>query len=88
MAGLAGAAGLYWFQTSYRGPSMEEMMPGYSAANQRQTSILYGHAGKMMWQWHETFAHPETQAGLVLLFAVVIAAGCFRVAWLDAHNER
>jgi len=84
-----GAAGLlYFLETHNAGPSMEDLMPGYSEANSRQMGLYYGHAGELMWGWQEDLARPGAQAGIIIAVASLVALGCFRVAWLDAQEDR
>lgn len=84
-----GAAGLlYFLETHNAGPSMEDLMPGYSQANSRQMGLYYGHAGELMWSWQEDLTLPGTQAGIIVAIATLVALGCFRVAWLDAEEAR
>ncbi len=87
-AGIIAASVTYWLETRHVGPSLDELLPGYSRANSRQMGIYYGHAGKMMWEWREVLARPETHAALILVLAAVIGIGCLRVAWLDADRAR
>ncbi len=86
--GLGAAGTLYWLETHSTEPTMEQLLPGYSAANSRVMGEYYGHAGEMMWEWREDLAQPGTQAGIVLVVAAIISAGCFRVAWLDAERAK
>lgn len=86
-AGLALAAILYWIETRHAGPSMEELMPGYTRANLRQTGILYGRAGRTFWDLSQAVMRPEVQAIAIAVISTLVAIGCFRVAWLDDHPE-
>ena len=86
--GTSTAGLLYWLETRSAEPGMEELMPGYSAANSRVMGIFYGHAGQMMWQWREDLAQPETQAALILAVTAIGVLGCLRVAWLDAQRAK
>jgi hypothetical protein len=79
------AALLYWIETRHAGPSMEELMPGYTRANLRQTGILYGRAGRTFWEISQTLARPDVHAIAIIGVSVLVAVGCFRVAWLDDH---
>src|SRR5262249_32352901 len=63
-AGVVSGALLYWIETRDAGPTMEELMPGYSRANSRLMGIYYGHAGQMMWEWRQGLAQPATQAAI------------------------
>ena len=85
--GTLGAALLYWIETHHAGPSMEQLMPGYTRAHLRQTGILYGHAGQTFWELSQTMARPEVHAAAIVGVSVLVAIGCFRVAWLDDHAD-
>src|SRR5690349_2290209 len=65
-AGIAGAALLYWIEIRRAGPSMEQLMPGYTRANLRQTGILYGRAGQTFWELSQTMARPDVQAAAIV----------------------
>jgi hypothetical protein len=86
--GFAAAGLLYFLETHNAGPSMEDLMPGYSEANSRQMGLYYGHAGELMWGWQEDLARPGTQAAIIVVIASLVAVGCFRVAWLDVEEAR
>lgn len=86
--GVASAALLYLIETRNAGPSMEELMPGYSRANSRLMGIYYGHAGQMMWEWRQALAQPATQALIVVAVAAILAAGCFRMAWIEVERSK
>ena len=88
VVGCVAAGLLYWLETRNAEPSLEELMPGYSRANSRMMGIYYGHAGQMMWEWRETLARPDTQAAIILVVAAIVAAGCFRVAFVDAERAK
>lgn len=88
LAGVAAAALLYLIETRRTDPSMEELMPGYSRANSRLMGIYYGHAGEMMWEWRQALAEPEAQALVVIVFSAIIAAGCFRMAWVEVERSK
>jgi uncharacterized protein YjeT (DUF2065 family) len=86
--GLLSAGALYWLETRNQQPGIEDLIPGYSRNASRQMGIFYGHAGELMWEWRQWFARPENQACLVAGLAIVIAAICYRVAWLDDEKAR
>lgn len=87
VAGIALAGILYWIETRHAGPSMEDLMPGYTRANLRQTGILYGRAGRTFWEMSQTLGRPDVHAAVIAAIALLVAVGCFRVAWLDDHPD-
>jgi len=86
-AGTAAAGLLYWFETSHAGPSLEDLLPGTTAANTRQVGLLYGPAVASLWEIYQELKQPGGQACLVAAFAAVTAAGCFRAAWLREQPD-
>ena len=88
IGGLAAAGCLYLLETWNAGPSMDELLPGYSKANSRLMGIFYGHAGETMWSARQTLERPGVQAGIVIAIATIVALICFRIAWLDDDSER
>lgn len=83
LVGLLSAGGLYWLETRNPGPSLDDLMPGYSAAASRQMGIMYGQAGILMFELRQQLERPAVQAGLIVAVSALLALGCFRVASLD-----
>ena len=89
--GLTAAYLFYHVQSQSVGPTMDELLPGYSARRARATGILMG--GFVVWllQEAEKLQEPATQATIIAGVSVIVALCCFRVAWLmdrPADDER
>ncbi|HVC21258.1 MAG TPA: hypothetical protein VNE16_14380 [Vicinamibacterales bacterium] len=80
LVGISGAWLLYWFETRYAGPTMDQLLPGYAQADARQMGILYGGTGVLMSEGLEQLKRPDTQAIIIAAVSVLIALGCFYVA--------
>ena len=83
--GLAGACLLYW--SAARAPSMDDLMPGYSQKSARQTGIIMGSFVVTLLGWADALKDPVTQAVIVAVVSVMVAAICFRIAWLMGLPE-
>jgi hypothetical protein len=57
-------------------------MLGFNRAEQRQMGQLYGKSGQMVDDWMDDLKQPGTQAVLISIASVLIAAGCFYFARL------
>lgn len=82
VAGVGAAGLVYWIETYRAEPSIEELLPGTTAANSRQVGLLYGHGVQSLWEVYQDLKQPGGQALMVAAVAGLAAAGCFRVAWL------
>ena len=80
--GLTAAYLYYRVQSQSVGPTMEDLLPGYTARRARSTGILMG--GFVVWllQEAEKLQEPSTQAMIIACVSVIVALCCFRVAWL------
>jgi hypothetical protein len=80
--GLTAAYLFYRVQSQSAGPTMDELLPGYTARRARETGILMG--GFVVWllQAAERLKEPATQAMIIAGGSVLVALCCFRVAWL------
>ena len=91
--GLTAAYLFYRVQSQSAGPTMDDLMPGYTARRAHATGILMG--GFVVWLLEEAekLQEPATQAMIIAGASVVVALCCFRVAWLmdrppdDAQHE-
>lgn len=88
LVGVLSAGLLYWLETRNPEPSLDDLMPGYTRSESRQMGIMYGQAGVLMFDLRQQLDRPEVQAGLIVVVSGLIAAGCFRVAWLDDERAR
>ena len=82
VAGLAGAGLFYWIQTRSLGPTMDDLMPGYSRKRERQMGIMMGSLGMTMMEWMDALKEPRTQAIIIAVVSVLAAVALFRVASL------
>ena len=80
--GLTAAYFFYRVQSQSAGPTMDDLLPGYTARRARATGILMG--GFVVWllQESEKLNEPATQAMIIAGVSVLVALCCFRVAWL------
>ena len=82
VCGIVGACLFYWIQTRSLPQAIDEFAAGYEKARQRQMGIMMGNLGVVMVGWMETLADPAAQALMIAASAALVAAVCFRVAWL------
>jgi hypothetical protein len=61
---------------------MDELLPGYSQQRARQTAILMGNLVVTLLGWADALKDPSAQALMMAGASVLVALGCFRVAWL------
>jgi hypothetical protein len=85
-AGCLIALVVYVVGISRNEPDIDDLLPNYSAANSRQMGLLYGHSGELMWEAMEAFRRPVVQALAIVVGSGLVAAVCFRIAWLDADH--
>jgi flagellar basal body-associated protein FliL len=86
--GLGGAGLVYWLGT--RSPDvMDDLsMVGYNKAQTRQMGMLYGKMGPVIEEWFDDLKQPGTQAEIIVVISVLIAAGCFYFApWMDNDDK-
>lgn len=80
--GFGGAGTIYWLGTRAPDLSDNPAMIGYDRAEDRQMGILYGKQGELIEDFSNDLKQPRTQAGIIVVAAVAIAAGCFYFARL------
>jgi hypothetical protein len=80
--GLTGAYVFYRARAQSAAPTMDELLPGYSANRARQNAILMGSFVVWLLEGADTLKAPATQAVIIAIVSVVVALCCFRVAWL------
>jgi hypothetical protein len=76
-----GIAGLvYWL--GMRSPELTDDpgMQGFNRVEQRQMNQLFGGVGGLIEDCTNAFKQPGTQALLIVIAAIVLAAGCFYFA--------
>jgi hypothetical protein len=86
--GVAGAGLFYGIRSRAAGPTMDDLMPGYSRKRARQMGIMMGDLGMAMMGWMDALKEPSTQAIIIAAVSVLAALALFRVAWLlDRPHE-
>jgi hypothetical protein len=80
--GLTAAYVFYRVRSQSVGPSMDDLLPGYSERRARQTGILMGSFVVWLLQEADTLKEPATQAVIIGAVSVIVALCLFRVAWL------
>ncbi len=80
--GVGGAYLLYWMQTRGAGPTMDDLMPGYTRKRERQMGIMMGSLGMTMMEWMDALKEPRTQAIIIAAVATLAALALLRVASL------
>ncbi len=78
--GLLGAGLVYWLEPPPPDYSDNPEMVGFNRAADHQMSQMYGRQGQVIEAFDEALQHPGTQAILILVAAVGVAAGCFHFA--------
>jgi hypothetical protein len=82
VVGLVAAGLLYAIKARSAGPTMDDLMPGYSERRARTNSIIMGNMVVTLMGWAEGLKDPATQAIVIALASILIAWICFRVASL------
>lgn len=81
------SAGTAWRIHLHPTPTIEELLPGYRQANDRQIGILYGQGGVILSDWVDDLTDPETEAVIGAVIGVLAGIGCFYVSWLLDGTE-
>jgi len=83
VCGCGGAALFYWWtQTRAHVPTLDELMPGYAHARDRQRAILMGGFVAGLMESLDALREPGTLAVILAIISVVLALGCFWIASL------
>ena len=87
MLGLGSAGVVYWLGT--RSPDvMDDLsMVGYNKAQTRQMGMLYGKMGPVIEEWFDDLKQPGTQAEIIAVVSILVAACCFYFARLLGHDN-
>ena len=78
--GLVAAGVVYWLGTRAANLADDPSMAGYFKAEKRQRGMLYGKEGVLMDDMLNGLKQPDTQAFLIVVATVIMAAGCFYFA--------
>ncbi|HEU5395986.1 MAG TPA: hypothetical protein VFV81_02375 [Verrucomicrobiae bacterium] len=87
VAGIAAAALLYWVRTRSPDPGGDLSMLGFDKPQRRQMELLYGKSGALMHEWLNDLKQPGTQAVLILVITLLIAAILFYFGRLLDFDE-
>ena len=87
LLGIGGAGVVYWLGT--RSPDvMDDLsMVGYNKAQTRQMGMLYGKMGPVIEEWFDDLKQPGTQAEIIVVVSILVAACCFYFARLLGHDN-
>jgi flagellar basal body-associated protein FliL len=87
LLGIGSAGLVYWLGT--RSPDvMDDLsMVGFNKARTRQMGMLYGKMGPVIEGWFDDLTQPGTQAEIIVVVSMLIAAGCFYFARLLDHDD-
>ena len=85
--GIVAAGVVYWIGTRSPDLSNDPSMLGFNRAEARQMGLLYGNQGLLIERWAEDLKQPGTQAILIALFSILLAAGCFYFARLLENDD-
>ena len=80
--GLTAAYVFYRVRSQSVEPTLDDLLPGYSERRARQTAIIMGGLVVSLLQDAEKLKEPGTQALIIAGVSMLVAACCFRVAWL------
>jgi hypothetical protein len=80
--GLTAAYLFYRARSQSLAPTIDDLLPGYSERQARQTGILMGGFVVSLLQGADKLKEPATQALIIAGVSVLVALCCFRVAWL------
>ncbi len=87
LLGIGGAGAVYWLETRSPDVSDDLSMVGYNKAQTRQMGMLYGKMGPVIEEWFDDLKQPGTQAEIIVVVSILIAAGCFYFARLLGHDD-
>jgi hypothetical protein len=88
-AGLVSAAAFYWLEVRSANPSLDDSTAlGYTRSLHHQMGVMMGQMGLILTDWQETLTSPLGEALMIAIFAALLAAYFFRVAWVLDHDEQ
>ena len=85
--GAIGAAVAYWHGMQSESLNDDPSMFRYNKAEHRQMGVLYGQAGYLIDDFTNSLQEPGTQAVLIGVTSVVVAAGCFYMGSLSRRSD-
>jgi len=88
LLGGVGAAWIYWLGTRSAALMDEPAMLGFNRAKRWQMGVMFGGMGNLFDDLSDDLKQPRTQAFLIIVASLMIAAVCFLFArLLESRNE-
>ena len=87
LLGIGSAGMVYWMGTRSPDVSDDLSMLGFNKAQTRQMGMLYGKMGPVIEEWFDNLKQPGTQAEIIVVVSILVAAGCFYFARLLGHDD-
>jgi hypothetical protein len=87
LLGCVGAALAYWHGIQTENLRDDPSMLRYNKAEHNQMGMFYGKAGYLMDDLMHGLQEPSTQAAIIGLASVLVAAGCFLIATLPPYRH-
>jgi UDP-N-acetylmuramyl pentapeptide phosphotransferase/UDP-N-acetylglucosamine-1-phosphate transferase len=82
---------VFYLKFARSGPTIDDLMPGYSEQKARQNAILMGDMVVTLLGWMDALKDPGAEAAIIAGASVVVAGICFWVASLldapDSHQR-
>ncbi len=89
LAGVVAAAAVYVVESHSAEAALNDATAlGYRRSLEHGMGVMMGTFGILLTRWQEWLASPAGNAALVAAAAIVVAGGCFRVAWVRDHDEQ
>jgi hypothetical protein len=86
--GLLAASAVYWIEAHGADAALNDTTAlGYRRSLNHEMGVMMGRLGLILTDWSEWLASPIGHAAMVLAAAVVVAAICFRLAWVHDEQE-
>jgi hypothetical protein len=82
LLGVVCAGLVYWFGTRPADLADDPAMARFNRSSERQMEMLYGQMGLLTNDLMEHLKQPSTQAAIIIIFAAIVAVGCFYFARL------
>ena len=84
-------AGVFYWKFARSGPTLDELLPGYSEQKARQNAILMGDMVVTLLGWVDALKDPSVEAAMIAGASALASAGCFWLASLldipDSHQR-
>ena len=86
--GIICACLFYYVQSRAAALTVEDLMPDFKRARDREIGIMMGHFGVMMLEWADALKRPSTEAFMIAAASALVARGCFRVAEVLEYDDQ